>query len=600
MPTTDQVQRYAETLLTPSCPMHRRYELLKAYFVECRSAKQVGQQFGCTPSTVETYVHQYRRSCDEGHPQQFFLENKPGPKGERKKGDIKEHVMRLRALGFSSTEIHTALFQHDFHISLSLVQQVLVEQGLRRLSPRTAEQREEVANRIRTGDLPGLSAPVPAVPEPGEVADARTIDLQPGRELASRVAGVFLFLPLLVQVGFHKITAAARMPGTAMIPTVSSLLSLLSLKLLDKERKSHIMHWSFDEGLGLFAGLNILPKTSAVTTYSYQLNDHANALLAQWVRPAYPILCPEGAASFVLDFHPVPHRGQGSNLENNYVPAKGEAVRSVNTCWARAVEGPMLCWTNADITHDDKPTMPIRFLDFWEDVTGTQPTWLYLDSRCTNLATLRQIADRGVNFITLRKRGPQLVDSLRTLPASRWETITLDTPQRRRQKLACLDEEVFLRTYGGPMRQIAVRGSRQNPTLYVTNDRRASAREIIRRYIERNGIEDDIGVNVNFLHSDCLSSSISLSVNIDVVMTVIANGCYRWLGRQFRGYQKAHPKELFHSFVETAGKIRIGDDDICVAFERRSHNPLIQQAALDASPIHVPWMGGKRLRFAFA
>jgi hypothetical protein len=36
-----------------------------------------------------------------------------------------------------------------------------------------------------------------------------------------------------------------------MIPAVSALLSLLILKLLDKERRSHINDFNFDEALGV-------------------------------------------------------------------------------------------------------------------------------------------------------------------------------------------------------------------------------------------------------------------------------------------------------------------------------------------------------------
>ena len=38
-------------------------------------------------------------------------------------------------------------------------------------------------------------------------------------------------------------------------------LSLLALKLLDKERRSHINDFNFDEAVGLFAGLNLPPKS---------------------------------------------------------------------------------------------------------------------------------------------------------------------------------------------------------------------------------------------------------------------------------------------------------------------------------------------------
>jgi hypothetical protein len=76
------------------------------------------------------------------------------------------------------------------------------------------------------------------------------------------VAGVFLFLPLLARLDFDTLVRQAGYPGSRMIPATAALLSLLALKLLDKERRSHISDFNFDEALGLFAGLNVPPKKS--------------------------------------------------------------------------------------------------------------------------------------------------------------------------------------------------------------------------------------------------------------------------------------------------------------------------------------------------
>jgi len=87
------------------------------------------------------------------------------------------------------------------------------------------------------------------------------LNLEEGRTLYSRVAGVFLFVPFWVQAGLSAMVEQARMTGTKMIPALSYVLSLLALKLLDKERKSHITDWNFDEALGWF-GLNVLPSAA--------------------------------------------------------------------------------------------------------------------------------------------------------------------------------------------------------------------------------------------------------------------------------------------------------------------------------------------------
>jgi hypothetical protein len=94
------------------------------------------------------------------------------------------------------------------------------------------------------------------------VADRRCLNREPGRRVRTTVAGIFLFLPLLAQLRFDHLVAQAGDPGSERIPATSALLSLLALKLLDKERRSHISDFNCDEGLGLFAGLNVLPKTA--------------------------------------------------------------------------------------------------------------------------------------------------------------------------------------------------------------------------------------------------------------------------------------------------------------------------------------------------
>ena len=110
-----------------------------------------------------------------------------------------------------------------------------------------------------------------------------------------------------------------------MIPADAALLSLLALKLLRKERLSHIDDFNEDEGLGLFAGLNVLPKKSFATDYSYRTQrQQQEKLLGSWVMKLSPILLPE-AKAFSLDFHPIPYRGEEAVLENHYIPCRGQA-----------------------------------------------------------------------------------------------------------------------------------------------------------------------------------------------------------------------------------------------------------------------------------
>ena len=107
-----------------------------------------------------------------------------------------------------------------------------------------------------------------------------------------------------------------------MIPALQSLLSLLALKVVGKERMSHVMDVCFDQGFALFAGLNVLPKTTALSTYSYRVTREMTAsLLDSYVSTLSGAALLPGE-SFNLDFHAIPHRGQEAVLDKHYVSSR--------------------------------------------------------------------------------------------------------------------------------------------------------------------------------------------------------------------------------------------------------------------------------------
>jgi len=419
--------------------------------------------------------------------------------------------------------------------------------------------------------------------------------------LRSRLAGVFLFLPLLARLSFDQIVSRAGYPGSAMIPAVSALLSLLTLKLLDKERRSHVNDFSFDEALGLFGGLNVLPKKSFLTEYSYRTGrEHQRALLAGWVGALARLLFPQ-AGAFSLDFHPIPYRGDGTGLETHYVPLAGKAQPCVLSFFALEQDSRALCYANANLTRGEQPGEVMRFVEYWHELTNADPSWLYFDSKVTTYPELDRLNQRKINFVTIRRRGASVLRRLERLPASAWHKAVIDTPKRCHQQVHYVDERVRLAGYQGPMRQVAITGlGNERPTLLISNNFQETARNLIIRYAGRNRVEDGLGSCVNFFHLDCLASEVRLNVDLDAVTTVLANGCYRWLGKQLKGFEKASPKQLYRRFVETAGLVEVQEDRIVVTLDRRSHNPILREAALDKDDTPVPWLQDRRVRFVYS
>jgi hypothetical protein len=412
--------------------------------------------------------------------------------------------------------------------------------------------------------------------------------------------GIFLFVPLLTRLGFDRLVTEAGYPGSEMVPAPSALLALLALKLLDKERRSHIDDFNCDEGLGPFAGLNVLPKKSFATDYSYRAGrDQQLGLLQGWVKALAPVMFPE-AEGFSLDFHPIPYRGDPAGLDRHYLPRRGKAGPSVLTFFALEQASRCLCYANANLTRATRGGELMRFVEFWHSVAGSDPKWLYFDSKVVDYPELSRVNGRKIHFVTIRRRGAAILRGLEQRPAPAWKTAVIDIPKRSHTHVGYIEETVRLRGYDGPLRQIAAAGlGREQPTLFLSNHFEETARELIIRYAGRNRVEGGLGVSVNFFHLDCLASEVRLNVDLDAALTVIASGCYRWLATRLVGFEKADPKQLYRRFVETAGTVTIRPDRLSVAFDRRCHNPILREAALDREAPPIPWLGGRRVEFTY-
>jgi hypothetical protein len=259
-----------------------------------------------------------------------------------------------------------------------------------------------------------------------------------------------------------------------------------------------------------------------------------------------------------------------------------------------------LCYANANLIRTEQATEVLRFVDFWHTTTGTDLAWLYFDSKLTDYAELPRLNQRAIHFITIRRRGAAILRRLDRLPASAWSKAIIDTPQRCHQTIRYLDETVRLRDDEGPIRQVAVTGlGRAKPTLFWSNQFEETPRELIIRYAGRNRIEDGLGIRVNVFHLDCLASEVRLNVDLDAALTVLANGCYRWLASRLRGYDKAAPKQLYRRFIETAGVVEVGAEQVTIWFDKRSHHPILRKAVLDRDCPPIPWLGYRPIVFRY-
>lgn len=315
-----------EYFTEPAEPVQRRYEALRAYVVEECSAVEVGARFGYSPQVVHQMASELRQGKAE-----FFLSSRPGPKGPRKSGRIRDRVLALRARERSVTEIASALSAEGSPVSAQTVWAILAAEGLERLERRPPAQR---------GTPPRL-APV----------KARALPSWPAREsIACDHAGLFLLLPGIVELGLHELISSCGYPSTRVLSAWHSLGALLLAKCARKPRVSHTHALADDDGLGLLLGLTALPKATHLTSYSYRVRRSSNEkLLAGLTRRLRELDLATGDEGFNLDFHAIRHHGAETQLEKHYVPRRSQRTRAVLTFFAQDHASSEMVYANADL-----------------------------------------------------------------------------------------------------------------------------------------------------------------------------------------------------------------------------------------------------------
>lgn len=569
----------AHVFLQPANATHRLYEALRAYFVDKVSSAQAAQRFGYSPQSFRVLVHRFRQD-PERH---FFLAPAKGRRTSSKKEQARALIVSLRKQNQSIYDISRALAKEDLIYSPVAVGQVLKEEGFVRLPRRPDEERPEATR-----------------PTEADVADVRQLDWQP-RQLRTQFGGLFLFLPFLARIPLDKILSQSGFPGSQMVPAGAAIRSLLALKLFGSARHSHVMSSVLDEGLALFAGLNVIPKRSFLTEYSCRIDPACYpALMRRWFDAVAKIGLSRGT-SFDLDFHTIPFHGDDAFVEKHYVSKRSRRQKGILAFLAQDAGTRVFCYANAQLRKHEQADEVRQFVAFWKKRTGNDPEELIFDSKLTTYANLDWLNRRKINFITLRRRSRVMLQEIAREPVSAWQRIELDGVSRLYKHPRVLDRTITLHDYQGPIRQLTITDlGHEEPTLLLTNQRRRSAAKLIGRYARRMLIENNIEDGVDFFHMDALSSAVALKVNCDLQLTLMASSLYRLLaGRLGNGYEHTKARHLFEDFVNAAAHIDITAKEIVVRFHKRAHNPYLISAGFDKTSEAIPWLGRRQLRLVF-
>jgi transposase len=574
----------AEFFLQPSGSAQRRYEALRAYFVQEMSAAQVADQFGYSTASVHQMATLLRRGRLS-----LFTESKPGPKGPRKAtGALRERVLVLRAAQHSVSEIAETLAAEGMPVSAQTVWQILSAEGLPRLPRRDDSHRGS----------PSRLAGIKAGPLSGWPAD---------RALPCDHAGLLLLFPAMAELGLADLVAHCGYPGTRVLSAWPSIATLLLAKCARRARTHHLGALVDDPGLAAALGLSALPKATHLGSYSYRVRRESNQkLLSGLVRALRTLGLATGEAGFNCDFHAIRHHGDDPNhghgdgvLERHYVPKRSQRTRAVLTFFAQDHTSTEMVYANAEITKAEQAREIIAFADYWQAATGEDPGLLVFDSQLTTYTVLDELTARGIRWLTLRQRGRTELARLAALPAAAWKHTTIDRSGRyRRPHLH--EDMITLKGIDAKVRQIAIRNiGRDEPTLLITNELTAPTKDLFTRYAERMLIENELDAYLGGFHLDALSSAVPLNVDLDTTLTVLAGNLYRLLARQLPRYATATPDTIWRHFLDTGGTLHFTDTTVTCALNLRSHHPILIDAGYADLNIAIPWWNDRTLRFRF-
>jgi transposase len=567
----------ARFFLSPETPLHRQYELLRAYFVEGLSSKDAAERFGYSPNAFRVLCHRFRREPDKQN--RFFRQVRRGPHSAPVRDRLRERVVAMRKKNLSVYDIQRELHEAGQDVSINALSVLLREEGFARLPRRRDEER-----------------PVAVRPEIAAVADVRELSFQP-RGFRTRAAGLFVFLPLLKPIDLGAVARQAGLPGSKQIPAEQALRSALALKLLGIERKSHVMQLVFDEGLALFAGLNTIPKRSWFATYSSRIDrQKIRKLMEVWFDAAEQAGLSH-SGSLDLDFHSVPANPGKDPLDKHYVSKRSRSQKAVLVFLARDAEERVLCYSNAAIPKSERDQEILRFAEFYRERTGHYPRELVFDSQLTTYRNLDRLRQHEIHFLTLRRRSRKMLARIYSLPPSQWTRVTLRSLTRKYRTPKLLDERVRIKDYHEEIRQLVIVDlGHDEPTILLTNDLESAPGPLITRYAQRMLIENGIAEAIHFFHLDALSSMVELKVDFDLQITLMASTLYRLLAERLpETYRRAQAKTIFGNLLDVGGKVEITDHHVVVTLDHRAHNPILAESGLLERPTPMPWFFGKEL-----
>ncbi len=567
--------------LNTSSIAQKQYEALRMYYVENKSAVEVAAMFGYTHRGFTTIVTEFVKKLKAGKSKElFFFEKSKGRKVTKSVEQAKDVIISLRKKNYSVEDIKVVLDSKKLCVSEKTIYNIITKDGFSKLPRRTRAIKQKK-------EIPQITA---------DKSVALSFD---NENFKSSSAGILCLLPYIKNYGIDEIINQSDFPQTNSINRLSSILSFVALKASNVRRYSSDNIWCMDRAMGLFAGLNVLPKAAWFTSYSHRVTANMNysflkAMHKKWVE--------EGLLGDTtnLDFTAIPYWGNTDHLENNWSGKRGKALASMLAVLAHDPDSGIIDYGNTNVMHKNESSVVLEFLDFYKQGAKENSLLKYLvfDSKFTNYQNLNELNKNGVKFITIRRRGKNIVNKIENQLPEKWKKVSVEAAGNKKRTIKIYEEEVTLSGYEGKVRQINITGhGKIKPAIIITNDFDLAVEKIVRKYTKRWIIEKLISEQILFFHLNNVSSSMVIKVDFDLTMSILTHNIYRLIAMELERYEKISVQSIYEKFLDNSADIEIQDTEIVVALKKKRNLPLILEKMTSFSKLKISWLNEKKLIF---
>lgn len=571
--------------LQPKNIPQKQYEALRTFSVDKLPAKKAAKKFKYSLKAFYSLIADFKTKLKDFSEDQdpFFQIKKMGRKEKIEKEELSSIIIEMRKKNFSVPDIKISLDAKGYQASEKYIFLVLKKLGFSRL-PRRAKKFKE------NGDPPKIKAEK-SVP----------IDLSP-EKFGTNLTGLFCFAPYLERYGIVKAISDSNYPETKGISKVSSILAFQALKLSSIRRYSVDDLWCMDRGSGLFATLNVLPKTAWYSSYSDRVSRDMNlsflkALNQIWKRNGLL------SDTMNLDFVTVPYWGEDSHLENNWSGKRRHSLASMLSVLVQDPDSGIIDYGDTNVMHRNESAVVLEFLDFYRTADSSPDDLKYLvfDSKFTNYENLNQLDEQGIKFITIRRRGKNIVEEIESMHEKTSKKVHVINADMKGRTLYVNDLHIILKGYHKKkkIRQISITGhGKVKPALVITNEFDLKVEDIIRKYSRRWLVEKSISEQTDFFHLNRVSSSMVIKVDFDLTMTILAHNLFRLMAKDLNRYSHFSDVRLFEKFIANSGEIEIGDKTIQVKMKKKRNLPAVLTSMSQYENVKISWLKNKTLSFS--